>query len=56
MKVVVSDPRDSKTLDSLNGQVCFLSLEEVLNQSDIISLSVPYMESTKGMINKSFLS
>jgi D-lactate dehydrogenase len=50
MKVIAYDPHPKPDLTEQYG-VTFLSLEEVLEQSDIVSLHVPYTKSTHHLIN-----
>jgi D-lactate dehydrogenase len=50
MKVIAHDLRSNATLVEKFG-VTFLSLDEVLQQADIISLHVPYLPSTHHLIN-----
>ncbi len=51
MKVLVSDPRPNPELASQIG-FTYSSLEELLQQSDIISLHAPYMPATHHLINE----
>lgn len=50
MRVIASDLRPNATLEKKFG-VTFMSLEEVLQQADVISLHVPYLPSTHHLIN-----
>ena len=50
MKVIACDVRPDATLKEKFG-VMFMSLEEVLQQADVISLHVPYLPSTHHLIN-----
>lgn len=54
MKVVAYSP-NTKTYDGF-GKVDFLSLEEVISCSDVISLHCPLTESTNGLVNREFIS
>lgn len=49
MNVVYTNRNRSEEADALGAQ--YLSLEDLLAQSDIISIHAPLMESTKGMVN-----
>lgn len=51
MKVLISDPRPNPELASQIGFI-YSSLEELLQQSDIISLHAPYMPATHHLINE----
>jgi len=55
MKVLAFDPFISKER-AANLQVEIVTLEEVLRNSDFISLHVPLTEQTRGMINEQALS
>ncbi len=50
MKVIACDVKPNATLAE-KFEVTFLSLEEVLQQADVISLHVPYLPSTHHLIN-----
>lgn len=54
MKVIAYSP-NTRTYDGF-GSVEFLSLEEVVASSDVISLHCPLTESTNGLVNKEFIS
>ncbi len=54
MKVLAFDEYQNKEL--LSETMAYGSLDEVLSQSDVISLHCPLFESTKGMINRESLS
>lgn len=54
MKVVAYSP-NTKTYDGF-GKVDFLSLDEVISSSDVISLHCPLTESTNGLVNREFIS
>lgn len=58
MKVVASEPSEAtrKRNASLLANVEFLSLDEVLAKSDYITIHVPLLDATRGMINKGFLA
>lgn len=51
MEVIVHDQKPDETWAKETG-VKYVSLEEVLNQSDVISLHLPLTEETKHLINK----
>ncbi|WRS27247.1 D-2-hydroxyacid dehydrogenase [Oscillospiraceae bacterium MB08-C2-2] len=50
MQVLAYDEYIDKTLE--NESLRYVSLEEILRCSDVVSLHCPLMDSTKGMINK----
>ncbi len=50
MKVMAFDVKEQKFLSEVMGFE-YVSLEDLLKQSDIISLNVPYLPSTKHLIN-----
>ena len=54
MKVIAYSP-NTRHYDGF-GSVEFLSLDEVISQSDIISLHCPLTEDTTGLVNKDFIS
>lgn len=54
MKVIAYSP-NTKTYDGF-GKVDFLSLDEVISSSDVISLHCPLTESTNGLVNREFIS
>ncbi len=54
MKVIAYSP-NTRTYDGF-GSVDFLSLDEVVASSDVISLHCPLTESTTGLVNKEFIS
>lgn len=49
---VVSYSRSNRTIE---GVTAAESLDDLISQSDIISLHVPNTKETKGMVNKEFL-
>jgi D-lactate dehydrogenase len=51
MRVIAYDVRSNTTLEEKFG-VTFMSLEEVLQQADVISLHIPYLPSTHHLINE----
>jgi glyoxylate reductase len=51
MKIIYTDPQTSNEINALQ-----VSLEELLRESDILSLHTPLTPETRGMINKSTLS
>lgn len=53
MKVIAYSP-NTRSYDGF-GSVDFLSLEEVIAASDVISLHCPLTESTKGLVNMDFI-
>ncbi|MBE6773613.1 MAG: D-2-hydroxyacid dehydrogenase [Ruminococcaceae bacterium] len=53
MKVIAYSP-NTRSYDGF-GSVNFLSLEEVIAASDVISLHCPLTESTKGLVNMDFI-
>ena len=55
MKVIAYDPYISKEMFD-NHCVEKVELDELYNQSDVISLHVPLLENTKGMINEDSIS
>ena len=54
MKVIAYSP-NTRSYDGF-GSVEFLSLDEVVASSDVISLHCPLTESTTGLVNKDFIS
>lgn len=54
MKVIAYSP-NTRSYDGF-GSVEFLSLDEVISSSDVISLHCPLTESTNGLVNKDFIS
>lgn len=57
MRVQGYDPYlTQENMSKLDRSVSLLSFDEVLSQSDFISLHVPYMEATKNMINASTIA
>lgn len=58
MKVVASEPSEAtrKRNASLLANVEFLTLDEVLAKSDYITIHVPLLDATRGMINKDLLA
>ena len=54
MKVVAYDQYENKELESETMK--YVSLDELLRVSDVISLHCPLFESTKGIINKETIS
>lgn len=46
----------TKKADIENAGITYVSLEELLNRSDIVSLHVPLNDNTKGLINKDNIS
>ncbi|MGN0468255.1 MAG: D-2-hydroxyacid dehydrogenase, partial [Acutalibacteraceae bacterium] len=54
MNVIACSPH-TRTYDGF-GKVSFLSLEEVICQSDVISLHCPLTKETDGLVNSQFLS
>ncbi|MBN2899249.1 MAG: phosphoglycerate dehydrogenase [Clostridia bacterium] len=49
MKVVYTSPKRNEVADALGAE--YLSFEEVMAKSDVISIHAPLLESTKGLIN-----
>lgn len=58
MKVVASEPSEAtrKRNASLLANVEFLSLDELLARADYITIHVPLLDATRGMINKELLN
>jgi glycerate dehydrogenase len=54
MKLIVYDPTEAKELE--DETLRFADLDELLKQSDVISLHCPLTESTKHIINKNTIS
>ena len=54
MKVIAYSP-NTRSYDGF-GSVEFMSLDEVIASSDVISLHCPLTESTTGLVNKEFIS
>lgn len=54
MKVIAYSP-NTRSYDGF-GSVEFLSLDEVISSSDVISLHCPLTESTNGLVNAEFIS
>lgn len=54
MKVIAYSP-NTRSYDGF-GSVEFLSLDEVVSSSDVISLHCPLTESTNGLVNKDFIA
>lgn len=54
MKLIAYDPKPDKKLKKKYG-VSYLSLEDLAKESDVISLHVPYNESTHHMINSELI-
>ncbi|MEY8000534.1 phosphoglycerate dehydrogenase [Clostridium sp. Mt-5] len=50
MKILAYDPYPDKKFASENG-IQFVSLEEVLKQSDFVTIHIPLMESTRNLID-----
>lgn len=54
MKVIAYSP-NTRSYDGF-GSVEFMSLDEVISSSDVISLHCPLTDSTNGLVNKEFIS
>lgn len=54
MKVLAFDEHPNKSLE--NEMLAYVTLEELLSHSDVISLHCPLFDSTKGIINKNTLA
>lgn len=54
MKVLAYDEYQNKTLE--NDTLKYTTLDELLAESDVISLHCPLLDSTKGMINKTTIA
>ncbi|HOV62983.1 MAG TPA: D-2-hydroxyacid dehydrogenase, partial [Spirochaetia bacterium] len=54
MKVLAFDENPNKSLE--NETLAYVTLEELLSHSDVISLHCPLFDSTKGIINKNTLA
>ncbi len=56
LKVAYHDMKKSEALEQETGAVFYSSLDELLKNSDIVSLHVPLLPSTKHLINKERLA
>ena len=56
MNVVVYNRNKKAGLDKKMGFEYAATMEDLLKQSDIVSLHIPSTPETKGMVNKNFLS
>jgi len=54
MKIIATDPDPKPEL--INENLRYATLDELLEQSDVISLHCPLVESTKGIINRKTIS
>lgn len=54
MNVIASDENQDESLES--HSMSYLSLDELIKQSDVISLHCPLFDTTRGMINKRSIS